>query len=111
MDPQQGSRRRRSREEADRLAAEWGESGLSQREFSDQREVPLKTLARYCARYRREQSGENERPRWVAVEVAAKCGDDGAALSVVLTGGRRVEVRRDFDAETLRRLVAALERA
>jgi hypothetical protein len=30
---------------------------------------------------------------------------------VVLDGGRRVEVTRDFDVETLRRLVAALGRA
>ncbi len=48
-------------------------------------------------------------PQWVAVEVAAKRGDP-AELSVVLAGGRRIEVRPGFDAETLRRLVAALER-
>jgi len=44
----------------------------------------------------------------VAVEVAAKPGDR-AELSIVLAGERRIEVRRGFDAETLRRLVAALE--
>ncbi len=71
--------------------------------------MPLKTLARYLARYRREQTGENQKPEWVAVEVAAKRGDPGE-LSVVLRGGRRIEVRRGFDAETLRRLVTALER-
>ena len=46
----------------------------------------------------------------MAVEVAAKRGD-AAELSIVLAGGRRIEVRRGFDAETLRRLVAALEQA
>jgi hypothetical protein len=72
--------------------------------------VPLKTLARYMARYRREQGRRHQRPRWVAVEVATKRGDP-AELSIVLTGERRVEVRRGFDTETLRRLVAALEGA
>ena len=106
---EQRSGRRRSREEANQLAAECEASGLSQREFCEQRGVPLKTLVRYLARYRREQTGENQKPQWVAVEVAAKRGDAGE-LSIVLAGGRRIEVRRGFDAETLRRLVAALER-
>lgn len=70
--------------------------------------MPLKTLARYLARHRREQRGENQKPQWVAVEVRAKRGDPDE-LSVVLAGGRRIEVRRGFDAETLRRLVAVLE--
>jgi hypothetical protein len=85
-------------------------SGLSQREFSEQRGVPLKTLARYVARYRREQGSRHKRPRWVAVEVAARRGDP-AELSIVLAGERRIEVRCGFDTETLRRLVAALEGA
>ena len=102
--------RRRSREEADRLAVEWEASGLSQREFCEQRGVPLKTLARYLTRYRREQTGDNQKSQWVAVEVAAKRGDPGE-LSVVLRGGRRIEVRRGFDGETLGRLIAVLERA
>jgi hypothetical protein len=92
------------------LAAECEASGLSQREFCEQRGVPLKTLVRYLARYRREQCGEKPGPRWVAVEVAAKDGDS-AELSIVLAGERRIEVRRGFDTETLRRLVTALEQA
>ena len=109
MDEQRQRSGRRSREEADRLAVEWEASGLSQREFCEQRDVPLKTLARYLARYRREQTGENQKPQWVAVEVAARRGDPGE-LSIVLPGGRRIEVRRGFDGETLRRLIAVLER-
>ena len=107
---EQRSGRRRSREEANRLAAECEESGLSQREFCEQRGVPLKTLVRYLARYRREQRGKNQRPRWVAVEVGAMRGD-GAEWSIVLARGRRIEVTRGFDVETLRRVVVALEQA
>ena len=111
MDEQeQRSGRRRSREEADRLAAECEASELSQREFCEQHGVPLKTMARYLGRYRRKQSNKNQVPQWVAVEVAAKRADS-AELSVVLACGHRIEIGRDFDAETLRRLVAALERA
>jgi hypothetical protein len=107
---EQRSGRRRSREEANRLAAECEESGLSQREFCEQRGVPLKTLVRYLARYRREQRGNNQAPQWVAVEVGAKRGN-AAGLSIVLPGGRRVEITRGFDVETLRRVVVALEQS
>ena len=107
---EQRSGRRRSREEANRLAAECAESGLSQREFCEQRGVPLKTMVRYLARYREEQRGTNQTPQWVAVEVGAKRGE-AAELSIVVAGGRRVEVSRGFDVETLRRVVKALEQA
>jgi hypothetical protein len=102
--------RRRSRQGADRIAAEYEASGLSRQEFCDQRGVPLKTLARYLARLRREKDGNDGAPQWVAVEVAGRNGGSGE-LAVVLDGGRRIEVGRGFDATTLRRLVAALERA
>jgi len=72
--------------------------------------VPVKTLARYLTRHRREQGGGHQRPRWVAVEVAAKRGDP-AELSIVLAGERRIEVRRGVDTETLRRVITAMERA
>lgn len=111
MDEQRERRgRRRTREEADGIAAAYEASGLSQAEFCEQRGVALKTLARYVARYRRERSGKEGAAQWISVEVARKHRDP-SVLSVVLDGGRRIEVRRGFDVETLRRLVAALERA
>lgn len=70
----------------------------------------MKTLARYVARMRRQVSGNGGRSQWVAVEVAARDGNSGE-LAVVLEGGRRIEVGRGFDADTLQRLVTALERA
>ena len=110
MDEQrQGLRRRRTREEADGIAAAYEASGLGQAEFCEQRGVALKTLARYLARYRRERGSKDDVPRWIPVEVAGK-HRDAAVFSVVLAGGRRIEVSRGFDAETLRRLVVALER-
>ena len=83
-------------------------SGLSQREFSRQKGVPLKTLARYVTRHRH-KTGEPEQRRWVAVELEKQSEKD-CRLAVILSGGRQVEVRRGFDAQTLRQLVSALER-
>jgi hypothetical protein len=40
-----------------------------------------------------------------ASESESSCG-----LAVVLSGGRRIEVQRDFDAHTFERLVSVLER-
>jgi hypothetical protein len=101
-------RRHRSGAEADQVASEYEASGLSQEAFSRQRDIPLKTLARYVTRYRKQKTDGREPQRWVAVEVA---GHGGSELAVVLRGGRRIEVRRGFDSGTLRQLVAVLEQA
>jgi hypothetical protein len=70
--------------------------------------VALKTLDRYVTRYRKQNAGGSESRRWVAVEVAGH-GGGGSELSVLLPGGRRIEVKRGFDAGTLRQLVTVLE--
>ena len=69
----------------------------------------MKTLARYVARYRRENASQGGTQRWVGVEVAEQRGH-GEELAVVLSSGRRIEVKRGFDGATLRRLVIELER-
>ncbi|MES1260656.1 MAG: hypothetical protein ABUS49_02885 [Acidobacteriota bacterium] len=103
-------RKHRSRAEADQIAAEYESSGLSQADFCQQRDLPLKTLARYLARFRKQSARSGEQAtsqRFVAVEVAGPRG--GGELTVLLSGGLRIEVKRGFDAVTLRQLVAALE--
>jgi hypothetical protein len=101
-------RRHRRRAEADDLAAEYEASGLSREEFCRQKDVPLKTLARFVTRYRKQKAAGDAPQRWVAVEVAGRSGC-GSELAVLLTGGRRIEVKCGFDAGTLRQLVAVLE--
>ena len=106
-----GRRRYRNRAEADELAAEFEASGLRQREFSERRGLPVKTLARYVKRYRQRPVEAEGTPRWVAVEIAESGpGTNRSGLSVELGGGRRIEVGRGFDAATLRQLVTVLER-
>jgi hypothetical protein len=83
---------------------------LSRSEFCRQRDLPLKTLARYLARCRKQSAQGSELPdpqQFVAVEVAGSRG--GSELTVLLSGGLRIEVKCGFDAGTLRQLVAVLE--
>lgn len=92
------------------MAAEYEGSGLSQGDFCTQKDVPLKTLGRYLTRYRKQKAGGNEAQGWVAVEVSGHSGS-GGELAVLVSTGRRIEVKRGFDAGTLRQLVAVLEQA
>lgn len=101
---------RRSRAEGDQLAAEYETSGLRREEFCSRKGVSLHTLARYVARRRREQAVASPTPAWLAVEIAEP-RSDGVELTVALPRGRRIEVKRGFDADTLRRLMAVLELA
>ncbi len=101
-------RRHRSRAEADQVVAEYEASGLRREAFCEQKDVPLKTLARYIVRYRKQKAAGSEPQRWVAVEVAGPSGC-GGELVVLLPGGRRIEVKRGFDASTLRHLLTVLE--
>ena len=84
---------------------------MTQAEFCQQKDLPLKTLARYVTRYRK-QSARGDEPnqpqRFVAVEVAA-ARSGGSELTVVLHGGLRIEVKSGFDAGTLRQLVTVPE--
>ena len=110
MAPEKRHRRHRSRAEADQLATEYEASGLSQAEFCQQRDLPLKTLARYLARFRKQSSQNREQTtsqRFVTVEVASP--RSGGELTVLLSGGLRIEVKRGFDTLTLRQLVTALK--
>jgi hypothetical protein len=92
------------------LAAEYEASGLSREAFCKRKDVLPKTLARYVVRSRKQKAAGSEPQRRVAVEVAGNSGC-GGELSVLLSGGRRIEVKRGFDAGTLRQLVAVLEQA
>jgi transposase-like protein len=106
-------RRRRSRAEVEQLVAEYEVSGLGRTAFCQQKGLSLSTLARY--RKQQQTVGEAaEGKRCLAVEVSGRAavagGERASGLAVVLAGGRRIEVGRGFDAETLTRLLAVVER-
>lgn len=117
MDEQQKeapARRRRSRAEAEQLVAEFEASGLSRTEFCRSRRLSLATLARYLKRLQEGGAGSASSGRWIAVELAdAGSGRGGGAdsgLSIALAAGRRIEIGRGFDGQTLVTLLSVLER-
>jgi hypothetical protein len=108
-----GVRKRRSREEIKRLVKDFETSGLRRGEFCQKHRLALGTLQRGLKRRLMEVEGRREDKRLVEVKVAGiqrhGAGAESCCLEVVLAEGRRIGVRRGFDAETLARLIATLE--
>ena len=106
-------RKRRSRQEIKRLVAEFETSGLGRGEFCQKHNLALGTLQRGLRRRRIEVLGQRETKRLVEVKMAGiqrnGSGPGTCSLEVVLAEGRRIEVKRGFDAETLARLIRTLE--
>jgi hypothetical protein len=85
---------------------------LRRQEFCRKHGLSLGTINRYRKRLHAQEQTTGE-SRLVAVEVSATAQLDceaSSALTVLLAGGRRVEVRRGFDTSTLQQLVRVLER-
>jgi len=108
------------------LIGEWKASGLSQAEFCRQRNISIRSLNNwlYKSPYRervaqvmaaRAQGDIHpEMPRFVPMSVVATTPTSDAhtstsAIEIVLASGSRIAVMPGFDAETLRRVVAALK--
>jgi hypothetical protein len=98
---------RRSREEVERLAEEFISSGMKRAEFCRRKNLRLGTLNRHLSR--RTQKALPG-PRLMAVELESSPDQKANAIEVVLTRGRRIEVRPGFDASTLQALISVLER-
>src|ERR1039458_4741782 len=110
---------RRGRAEIARLAGLYRASGMGRSEFCRRHGLALGTLSRYLKRQPQPQQVRSEDPASrvplvepelaTAVVPVSTIGQSGA-LTVVLANGRRVEVGDRFTDETLRRLIAVLER-
>jgi hypothetical protein len=109
-------RRRRSQAEAEALVAEFEASGLQREAFCEQRGLAVGTLDKYRRRVHAGRQSSNG--PMLPVEVVWSIGQNpnrdagrDGVLVVELRGGRRIEVRHGFDAGTLERLLAVLDRA
>lgn len=103
-------RKRRSGQEIRHLVAEFEASGLRQVEFCRSRGLALSTLQRGLKRRRSETDGESKRLVEVKIARSRHSGStERSVLEVLLAKGRRIEVRRDFDAQTLVRLIQTIE--
>jgi len=98
-------------EDARTVLEEWSSSGLGLKEFAGRYGLSAGRLRRWS-----ERLGRRRRLRFhpVAVQVDGVStrppgsGDEGG-IAVVLRGGRRVAVGRDFDEEVLARVVRVVE--
>ena len=112
------TRRRRTREEIQQLVAEFVSSGMQRTEFCRSRGLSFGTLNRHLKKQRwkrksRRASSAGRFGRLVPVELAARKSptqhEPSCGLAVVLSDGRRIEVHPEFDTNTFKRLVSALE--
>ena len=85
---------------------EW--SGLTRQQFCAGNQVAANTFNRYMQRYGGRGEKNTSEQRLVPVEIVDAVAVQ-AKVVVVLPRGRRVEVARGFDVQTLRQVVAALE--
>ena len=107
-------RRRRSRVEVEKLVAEYDASGLTRDVFCQQRGLSVVTLDKYRRRVQKwARSGAGPMlPVEVVVSTGSNCAARGYGVLVVESrSGRRIEVGRGFDAETLERLLTILDKA
>jgi hypothetical protein len=106
------ARRRRSQAEVERLIGEYEASGLGRLEFCAKHGLSLSTLNRHRKRRQLRSEGATS-ARLVAVECSAakqtRACRPGSELSVLLSSGRRIEVRGEFDPKLLQELVRVLE--
>lgn len=109
-----GVRRRRSREEVERLVKEYEASGLRRQEFCNKHGLSLSTLNRHRNRNQLRPQTKTV-GRLIPVEISptrpahanGACGE----LVVWLSGGRRIEVRGGFEPKVLEQVVRVLEQA
>jgi hypothetical protein len=95
------------------LVQEFRRSGMRRIDFCQEKRLSLSTLARHL-RKSKQNSETTAAGGLIRVEIAGVRRSErtlDSGLAVVLSGGRRVEVRTDFDAPTLHRLLTALEPA
>jgi hypothetical protein len=109
-------RRRRSRDEVEKLVAEYEASGLTREGFCQQRGLSVAALDKYRRRVQKwARSGAGP---MLPVEVVSSTAQGsnctaggGGVLLVESRSERRIEVGRRFDAETLERLLTILDKA
>ena len=110
------ARKRRTRAEVQQLVAQFVSSGMRRSEFCQSRGLSFSTLDRHLKklRWKRKRKPISSAGRLLPVELGARKSptrhESSCGLAVVLPGGRRIEVRRDFDSNTFERLLSTLER-
>jgi hypothetical protein len=107
--------KRRSRVEVEKLVAEYEASGLTREGFCQQRELSVTVLDKY--RRRVQKWARADAGPMLPVEVVLSTAQDSrravrgaGGLVVESRSGRRIEVGRGFDEQTLERLLEMLDK-
>ncbi len=110
-------RRRRSKAEAEGLVFEFEQSGVGRHVFCSQHGLSIASLDKYRRRFgslklrdRRSASASNRILPVELVNSTASTSEGHSSFRVERANGRRIEVAPGFDASTLERLVAVLDR-
>jgi hypothetical protein len=94
-----------------RVAEQFESSGLTQREFAEQRGLVLSTLQSWIYRRRRRVSRAGAEPvRLLPVQVSAASPSASNLLEVLTTSGARIRFAVGTQVEYVARLVAAVSR-
>lgn len=95
-----------------RIAEQFEQSGLTQKQFAQQQGLPLSTVQSWIYRRRRQASRRQEQPvRLLPVEVSTTPVGDRGGLEIITAAGVSLRVPAGTDVEYVARLVAALGRA
>ena len=90
------------------MLKELEDSGLSVREFSRQREIATSRIWYWRKRFRKDERAESPSPGPM-VPVTIRPEPRAQAPLIVEINDRRIHVPADFDSDSLRRLVMALD--
>jgi len=95
-----------------RIAEQFEQSGLTQREFAQQHELRLSTLQSWIYRRRRQVAALAAPPvRLLPVEVATLRAPPVASMELLTVGGVRVRFQVGTDVDYVAQLVGVLGRA
>jgi hypothetical protein len=95
-----------------RIAEQFEQSGLTQKQFAQQHGLPLSTVQSWIYRRRRHASRSQAQPvRLLPVEVSPTPVADRGGLEVITPQGVRLRVPAGTDVDYVAGLVAALGRA
>ena len=94
-----------------RIAEQFEQSGLTQKQFAQQQGLPLSTVQSWIHRRRRQASRSPVPVRLLAVEVSSVPVADRGGLEIVTPRGVRLRVPAGTDVDYVAGLVAALGRA
>ena len=103
----QRRRRRRSRDESERLLRAYDSSGLGQAKFAEQNRVAVTTLQWWLRRRRGQSRGGHRAPALIPVTLRPQTG--AGVIEIALANGRELRVAIDTDPARLASLVAALD--